>query len=215
MPPVVINVIAKAIFIAAILGIIRFRKIDKIFYPFIYLCWLAALAELLSHQTLYPKPYNVYVFNIYSIGEYTLITWLMLRWRVISLTAFRIILIGLSLAWITEFIIFGRITQGANYFNILYALVIVMMSVRCLGWRLMVERGNLIKSPYVIICSAFILYFTTAAIVAAFWMYGTYGSIDFVGAVVDFHYIVNLVANLTYAIAILCMPRKDPFTLPY
>lgn len=205
----------KSHFIAAILGIIRFRKIDKVFYPFIFLVWLAALTELLGELKLYPETANVYVFNIYSIGEYSLVSWLMLRWRVISRATFRVIMVGLSLAWFTEFVVFGRIHMGANYFNIIYALVIVMLSVRCLAWRLSVERGNLLRSPYVIISSAFILYFTVAAIVAAFWMYGNYGSTDFVRAVVVFHYIVNLVANLTYAIAILCMPRKDPFTLPY
>jgi len=211
----VVTIIATAICIAGVLGAIRYRKTDRIFYPFIYLCWLATVVELSGSLRLYPMSYTVYVFNIYSIAEYTLITWLMLRWRVISRPAFWLITGGLTLGWILEFLIFDRITHGASYFNIAYALVIVFMSVRCLGWRLMVERGNLLKSPYVIICSAFILYFTTAAIVVAFWLYGMYGSADFVNAVVLFHYIVNLVANLTYAIAILCMPRKDPFTLPY
>lgn len=206
---------ARAIFIAAIVGIIRFRKVDKVFHPFIFLCWLAAFTELLGELKIFPETVNGNVFNIYSVGEYSLITWLMLRWRVISLTAYRAIMIGLSLAWFTEFIVFDRMHMAANYFNIIYGLVIVMLSVRCLAWRISVERGSLIKSPYVIISSAFILYFTVAAIVAAFWMYGNYGSADFVRAVVVFHYIVNLVANLTYAIAILCMPRKDPFTLPY
>lgn len=215
MPNEVIRIIAIAIIIATIIGLIRYRRIDKVYYPFIYLCWLAATVEIITFFELVPPANIVYLHNTYSIGEYSLISWQMYRWRVISLRALRYILAGLSLAWFIEFVVFDRFNLGANYFNIIYAVVIMIMSIRCFGWRLMVERGSLLQSSYMIICSAFILYFTTAAIVSAFWMYGMYGSLEFVKAVVVFHYIVNLIANLAYAIAVLCMPRKEPFTLPY
>lgn len=206
---------AFSIALAAILGIFRYRKVDRVFHPFIYLCWVAFATEIITRIYFYPRALTAYSANVYSIAEFSLILWLMWRWRVIGRTAFWWINLILLLLWCTEFLLFDRFEAYASYFNIIYALVILLVSIKCLSWRLTAERGNLIRSPYLIICFSFIIYFSVATIVNAFWFYGYHGSLNFSKAVTYLHFFANSLCNINYAIAILCMPRKDPFILPY
>src|ERR1700755_3364731 len=71
---------AYSISIAAIVGLVRIRKIHQSYRPFIYICILALLNEVISMVFVYLFRNNNYNYNIYAIVEAMLYLWLFKGW---------------------------------------------------------------------------------------------------------------------------------------
>src|SRR5687768_17450000 len=68
-----------SILIAAVLGIIRFRVIEKSYYPFIYICWLALVVEIIAYL-MQKRNVSLLRSNIYVLLEALLFTWQCRKW---------------------------------------------------------------------------------------------------------------------------------------
>ena len=81
--------------------------------------------------------------------------------------------------------------------------------------QLMRERKSIYKNPIFIICMAFLVYYTFTVIVVVFWQYGLNVSMQFVMNITTILIYINLFTNLIFALAILWIPTKHRFSLPF
>lgn len=202
------------ILIPAIIAGIRFSKINKSYYPFVYCIWLGTFVELFSIFIILKGYSNAVISNIYVLIESILITWQFKCWKLFSPKKylFHFIVAIFSIFWILENLFISKVTNFCTYFRITYSFFIVIMSILFLNYLILTERRNLMKNSIFIITVSFIFYYTLQILVEAFWVYNVNDSYRI--SVYDISVITNFIANLLFALAIIWIPIKQRFTLP-
>jgi hypothetical protein len=201
--------------IGAIIGLVRFSKINQAYYPFVILLWIGLINESISYllgRLGFDSQLNN---NVYVLVESILITWQFKNWKVFKKSnwLFWIIVCSLLVYWVIEmFFIFG-ITKLEYNFRILYSFLVVLMSVNKMNDLIVRERRNILKNPIFLICIALILYFSLKVLVELFDLYGISVSYQFQVNVAYTQLYINLIANLIYALAVLWMPTKHRFSM--
>jgi hypothetical protein len=206
-----------SIAIAAIIGWIRYKKINPSYYPFIYCLWIGFLNELISY-TVTKAGYSTAINNnIYVLIESLIVTWQFKRWGLFQRhkSLHIILLILFCVLWFVENFYISKITHIRSEFRIVYSFTIVLMSISQLNAILIREKKTILKNPIALICLGFILFYTYKVLVESFWVYGLNNSKDFRNNVYLILAYINLIANLIYALAVLWMPTKHRFSLPF
>lgn len=198
-----------------VIGWIRFKKINPAFFPFVYLVTLGFLSELISYILIRLHYSNAVVYNIYSVAEALLIVWQFQRWKLIHfpMKILRVLLVGITVFWILENFFISTIHSFSSYFIISYSFLIVLLTIKTLTEVIVRERHHLLKNSIFLICLGFLLYFTYSIMIEAFWMYGLNRFPVFQNNIYYILVIINLIANLVYALAALWIPIKPKFIL--
>lgn len=215
------NVTLNALFsfsvsIAAVIGWVRFKNIHPTYYPFLLFIWIGFINEIISFLVIQNGHSNNLNNNLFCLLQAVLLTFQFKQWRLFepSNLFYYIISISFCLLWLLESFVFGSAHRFNSYFMIIHSFVIVLMSISTNNKIMVHESRNILKNSVFIICSSFIIYFTYAVLVEAFWLYGIYSSTEFQKLIIRILTYINLFTNLLYALAILWMPRKKIFTLP-
>ncbi len=206
-----------SIFIVGIIGIIRFKKINAIYYPFLFSIWIGCVTELIS-LILAENNIRSYVNNnIYIFIESILITFLFKNLGLFkaSKKVFYVLIISLILGWLVENIILGNITTFSVYFTIYSSFIIVLMSITIINRLLVKSRRKFFTNASFLLCIAFIIYFTFQVLVYSFWVYGVQSDSGFLLNIFSIMVYINLLTNLIYALAVLWMHKKQEFTLQF
>jgi hypothetical protein len=205
-----------SIIIAAVLGGIRYQKIDPVYRPFLFLIWLSLINEILSIVLAYTIRNNVVNNNIFTLLQSLLILWQFRNWK--SFQRYRrllMVLIVLVIAsWTIEISFVHTINDFTAYSLILHAFMVVLLSISMINVLLLREYRSLLKNPIFLICTGFILYFTMSILTEIFWQYGLNENKDFRLSIYRILQFINLFSNLIYALAVLWMPAKPRFILP-
>lgn len=206
-----------SIAIAAVIAIVRYRRIYPGFRPFLFVCWAALATEIVCYFLIYQGNYTFIPYGIYSVVESLLITWLFQQLGVFNRRPywFTLLIIFYLLAWLTEIIFFEGMNRNMTWFRLIHSFIIVLLSILLLSKELSVQRTFLLKSPVFLICTGFLLYYTFVVIAGVFELYGYGGSVAFRRQVQWIMIHANLIVNLIYAIAVLCMPHRLRYSLPY
>lgn len=205
-----------AIVYPAIMGIIKFKIARINFLPFLLFIWIGFLNELVSMLMTLSGRSNAVSSNIYILAEALLIIIQFRRWQIIhSKLIFRILIIVLLLAWISENLIISKINVFNSYFTIFYAFIIAMFSISSINKILSRTESKLIQNPVFIISIAFLVYFTFDVLIETFWIYGLNENAKFRISVYRIHTFINLFSNLMYGYAILWIRTRQKFSLPY
>ena len=216
MNSTLIVIFSFSIAIGAIIGWIRFQKINPAYYPFLYFIWIGFLNEIISYIITHKGYSSAINNNIYVLAESLLIAWQFKNWGLFQRPKYLFIAILFSFAffWIIEGFFVEGIKYAIPYFRIVYSFVIVLISINMLNKQLVRERKNILKNSIFLICIAFVIYFTYKVIIWSFWVYGLSLSKQFMknlSAIISY---INLLTNLTYTLAVLWMPTKHRFSLP-
>jgi len=218
MTPLLANILSLSICIAGIIAVARFDKISKIYQPFLYLvlvCCLYEIADSILLATGIGSKMNIYniIDNIYNLLLF-LLTLSFLKnfahFKRYELT-YGLAAISLSIVWVIEIFTSGQIYDTHIYFSIISSFVIVLLSINTINILIATINRRLIADPIFIICLAFIIKFTYNALVAVFWLYGLNKNRELLVAVVSIIFYISFIANILYAIAILMMPKKEPY----
>ena len=210
-----ISLFSFSLFIAGIIGIIKFRKMDKTYYPFLFLIEIGCINELLSYILIQNHYHNLLNNNIYALFESILILWFFKKLNVFknSRVIFLSILSLFIISWVLQMFQLKTLDDLYLYFRILYSIIIVFLSIYTINSILISESRSIVKNPAFIICTGFVIYFTYYAILNSFWLYGLTESIEFQKFISKIHAYINLFCNLIYAIAIIWIPRHRPSIL--
>ena len=208
--------LSLTICIPALIGLIRIKIINEVYFPFIIYIWVGAANEIYGTFDIYSKHSNIASSNIYILIESLLLVWQFNKWRLIGSQNKISILMGivLILFWITEIFFFFSITTYASYFTIFYSSIFTFISISSINKLIVTERKLLLKNPQFIICSAFIIYFTMVILAEIFWIYGVTQNETFALKVYSISIITNFISIILYTLAIIWMPIKHRFTLP-
>lgn len=211
-----INILLNhSIIIAALLGMIRFKSIASDFHPFLWLIWIGVVNETLSLVFIYSFGSNAVNSNIYVLIEYGLVLFQFYRWNREYLKVCRLLAIVGLLIWILDDCLLNNISENNSVFRIFYSVVIVLLSVMEVNRIIINERKMIMGNAIFIICVTFLVYYGCKAFVEVFNAFQMELSKQFNRSMFRILYAANLFSNIMYAISILCMPRKQEFTMPY
>jgi hypothetical protein len=199
--------------IAGVIGLVRFRKVDPAYHPFLFLVWAALFEELCSIGILYAGYSNVILYNAFSLAEALLLCWQFWRWKVYRNKMFYVGLqVVFVLFWAFEW--FGQPPAGfLSYFIVFYSFAVVLLSITCINQLLFRDMIPLFRNPVFLLCVCFILYYSFSALVEVFWMTGLQRSKVFRLHIHALLCYINLLTNLIFALAILWIPLRLRYIL--
>lgn len=221
MNPELSFALSLSILFAAAIGIIRFKQIDRSYYPFLYDIWLVVLVEVLVFSLAQMKAYSVLnsIINIFSIIDCILFIVLFYNWSLFRRNINTLyLLVGFFVtAWtIFTFFIHG-FTNNNWYFRLIYSFALIFFSVTYFNKLVVGERGNMIRNSRFLICLGLIIFYTFFTIVCATELsfFGSHVSREFRRSLQGINIFSNVFVNLLYALAVLWIPRKKAFTTAY
>jgi len=207
--------ISFSIALPAALALVKFPCIEINYYPFVFLIWIGLFNEALSVILVYTIRNNTVNSNIYVLLEFILILYQFYRWDSISLHKFYAFLgIGI-IVWFTDNTIINMLTEDNSLFRIFYSFIIVFLSINQMNKIIVYEKRSLLKNTIFLICIAFLAYYGFKAFTEVFMAFHLGFSDIFNRNVLIILYFVNLLSNILYAVAIVCIPTKQEFTLQY
>lgn len=201
--------------LGAIIGWVRIKKIDPVFFPF--LIWLAVsfLNELCSYYITKSGYSNIINYNIFLLFEVLVINWQFWKWKLYEKQ--KKLYLGvqsvIAAGWIVEVIIKGGLHQFNSYFIIISSALIVVLSINMLNKIMFKEPSFLLTNSIFLVCIGLVIYFTYSILVETFWQYGLYRSRDFRVSVYEILTYINLITNLIFGIAAIWIPMKPRYIL--
>lgn len=208
-------VLNHSIIIAALIGAIRLKHIVSEFYPFIAIIWLGLLNESVSLVVIYNSGSNMLNSNVFVLLEYGLILYQFYKWNGHnSWKYFSLACLGVAI-WVADNFFINTLTENNSIFRVFYSFIIVFFSIDQVNKIIVFEKGVLLKNAMFIICITFLFYYGCKAYVESFNIFHEVLSNQLLQIFWKMLYFVNLIANLLYAVAILCIPVRPKFTLPY
>lgn len=185
-------------------AIIRFKQLDRLFYPYVFLVFLMFINELTAWIILRTIGHEMeYSYNVFFLIESIVITYQFKRWGLFK-TKDRFFYLAISsyfLVWLVE----SYHTRLGNYLNsyfiIFYSLIVVLMSLRLIYELRNKKFDAIVIDPVFIICSSFLLFFAYTIITEAVSIYDRM-SADFRWKVINILNIVYIISNIGHSIAI-------------
>ena len=213
--------LSLSIIFAVIIGIVRYRKINASYYPFIYNVFLVLLIEVIAlilMKSGNPKAFTS-MLNIFSLIDFALFTWLFHNWGLFNRRkdVFIAILVIFTIAWAALTPFLNGLTHPNFYFRILYSFALIFFSVNTFNKVVVHERGNIFRNPKFLICLGIIIFYTFFVMVCVTNVSVVRQSVTklFRAHLQEINVYSNLLVNLLYAVAILWIPRKQNFTTPF
>jgi hypothetical protein len=213
MSDTTIFILSLSIGFAAIIGIIRYRKIDSSYHPFIYYACLALFIEMVNYVLIEKEMYKTLVVlrNVYGFVEFFLLTWLFHNWGLFKRKkiTFIYIIVFFFLLWFTTLFIKGY-AKVNYYFFIIYSFVIISFSISAFNKMVVNDRKNIFTNARFWICIGIIIFFTYFILIntAQLTSFKKVVSKSYINNLFSINIYANLLVNLLYAIAVIWMPRK-------
>jgi hypothetical protein len=211
-----INILLNhSIVIAAVIAITRFKAIIKSFYPFILFIWLGCINETLSLILIYTTRNNTINSNIYVLLEYGIILFQFYKWNDSPLRKYLFFFLTGIAVWCADNLIINAVNENNSIFRIFYYFVIAFFNVNQINKIIVYERRSLVSNAQFLICITFLGYYSFKSFVEVSNAFHLALSNLFYRELWMILYFVNFLSNIMYAIAILCIPKKQEFSLPY
>jgi hypothetical protein len=206
-----------SIVIALVIGIVRFKKIAVIFYPFVYVIGLGFVNHLLNIFMVSYFRTNAVNGNIYVLLEVSLYQWLFVNWGLFKKRNLFPLMITVTLifSWLVDNLMIHSLQTPNAGFRILSSLLVVILSVEQIVRLLPNAKGNILYNAFFIICTGLILHFSFKACVEVFFLIQKDVPITLQVTIYSVLIYVNCFVNLLFAWAMICIPRKQQYLLLY
>lgn len=200
--------------IGAIIGWVKIKKIDPAFFPFLILLLTGFVHEVISWVIVHEGYSNAASYNCFTLLESILITWQFYKWGLFErMQRYYLLQLSFTVSWFGELWSRQNIHVFFSYFIVLYATVIVLMSIRLLGRVMFREPGNILLQTEFLVCMGLTLYFTYTILIEVFWLYGLNKSVAFRLGIYEVFGYINLFTNLVFAFAAIWIPLKRRYIL--
>ena len=208
-------VFSLAIGISAVAGLAKMHRVEKGYLPFLLLLFVGFINEVVSIYFALRYHNNTVNYNIYLLLEAMLIAWQFQAWKLFQRRPG--IYFGLQLtiliAWCTESFFIEDLFSFNRYCLILFAFIIVVLSIYQIAYMIFFETNNLLQHSKFIICVAFVVFFCGQIITESIGLYGLHLSKDFRTHVQTLFEYVNLFSNLLFILAVIWMPTRPRYIL--
>jgi hypothetical protein len=205
-----------SIALAAIIGLIRFRKIHRAYQPFIFITIAALLNEICSSLLIHFHKSNAASTNILSLFECLLWLWQFRRWNGFKQGSreYPLLVAIVISTWAFENIVLGKLFTFSSVFAIAYSFCLVFLSINQVNLLIVQEKRNLLNNPKFLICTGAIIFYTYRILVECFYLLDMGESDKFLTNIFSILVFVNLFVNLLFALATLWIPTRQRFSLP-
>jgi hypothetical protein len=211
-------ILSLSIGIAVIIGIVRFRRIDPSYYPFIYNIIVALLVEILNRiltETGHTVAF-IFVLNVFSYIDFFLFLWLFHNWGLFNRKKSAFITIAgiFFLIWLFEGVLVTGFVELNLYFFMLYAFALIFFSVNTFNKAVVHERSSIFRNAKFWICLGIIIFypFFIVTVTTGISLFRNNVSVQFRRDLQAISVFSNLLVNLLYAVAVIWIPRKKNFT---
>lgn len=188
---------------------------DNIFRPFIGLLWLGLLNEILSFFLSFTIKSNMMNSNIYVLLEYALIIYQFRRWDNLTAGAGAFFVAAGLAVWVADNFFINSIHSRSSISRIGYSFIIILFSINEINRLIVFERRSLLKNPVFLICFTFLVYYSYKAFAEVFIAFNLSLSREVYAHIALTVTVINFISNILYTIAVLCIPPKLEFTMPY
>jgi hypothetical protein len=203
---------------AVIIGIVRFRRIDSAYYPFIYNIIVALLVEILNRILTvrgHPSAF-VFVLNVFSYIDFFLFLWLFHNWGLFHRKKSTFIITAgiFFLIWLLEGVLKTGFVKLNLYFFMLYAFALIFFSVSTFNKVVVHERSSIFRNPKFWICLGIIIFypFFILTVTTGISLFRNNVSVQFRRDLQAISVFSNFLVNILYAVAVIWIPRKKNFT---
>src|SRR6476659_6418242 len=123
--------LSEFVFIPLVVALIRYRKIDPSFRPFILLLALGFINQLLGYILILLYHTNVVTFNVFQLVECLLILYQFKRWGFLKTrpALLNLLFVASLIFWLVQNIVLGKLQELSPYFRIYYAFMLVLIIV--------------------------------------------------------------------------------------
>lgn len=204
-----------SIAVPAFLFLFKLRFVGRYYLPFLLFIWLGLINGMLSYAFIVKMQTNLVNSNIYILAEYLILLVQFAVWNRKPGKQYVLFALAGLVIWMADNVFLNDITDNNSIFRCYFSMVIVLFSLDQFNKIVIYERSPLPKNPVFLICTAFILFSASKAFLESFNLFHAGLSDLFFQKLFFIMSVINLMANLLYTYAILCIPRKREFTLPY
>ena len=206
-----------SIIIAVIIGLIRLPTLDRSYQPFFLIVIASFVNETISSILIRQHNSNAPAVNIFGLFDAILWSWQFRSWNMHYKwnTVRYATTIALIIMWITENIMFRKIFSFSLGYPIALSVFVIIFSTIQLSRAMAQEKEHLFMEPKFLICFGALLFYTFRVLVECLFFQGDYKSVVFFGNVFNILLVVNLIVNLLFALAVLWIPEKQKFSVPY
>jgi hypothetical protein len=142
-----------------LIGIIRWKKIDATYKPFIVLLGLGLINETISYVLIKLIKTNVIPFNIFQIVECLVLLYQFRMWSFFRRDYYFYVAGGAFIAfWVVQNVVYGGLTSFIPYFRVFYAFTIVLIILNRIIY-VANENTNVFRNAKFIISTGLIIFF--------------------------------------------------------
>ena len=201
-----------SILFAAVIGLIRYRFINRSYQPFLWYIFLSLFNELLVGLFLSPerlKMVQVADWNIFNLFECLIF---LLQFYCCQLFSrlkemFFVLMSILVVIWIGENFFVSTINSFNYVFLISYSFVFALLSIYTINSIVVKHNRSLFRNPMFIICVGLVIYYIYTIIVFTLLLVGTEKTV--LREVFNIKVFVNAFVNLLFAVAVCFIPRRS------
>jgi len=196
----------------AIVGIIRYRKMERSYFPFLIYIIISLLNELLVKFAL--KSFNArnLDWQLFNLFEAVILVTQFYYWRVFSRfkQGFIIVLTILIGVWFIENLVISSIYEFNPVFLIGKPFILVLLSVQTINHIIVNQnRSPLSRNAMFIICVALVIYFIYNIFVYTLQAKGiSKTDKNLMTKVFEIMVYVNAFTNLLYGLAMCFIPER-------
>lgn len=194
---------------AAVPGLIRFRKVEKTYQPFLIIVCLGFINHCLSVVLIYYFNSNSINGNIFVLTESLLYIWQFSSWRLFKKRKTAIILaLILLLVWIIDNLVWHNLHEINSGFRIFSSFMMVFLAIDQLTSLITKAKVNLLKNAVFIICSGMLIYFSYKAFIDVFFLIELRPNMKLEIPIYKILVGINFFVNFLFAWAVLWIPKK-------
>ncbi|WP_462221865.1 hypothetical protein [Ferruginibacter sp.] len=214
----VLFILSLTIAVTVIIGVIRYKSIDKSYYPFFYLAFISLLVEIANFVLTKYKMYSTIsaMINVFDYLEFFFYTWLFHLWGLFNYKKkIYLFIIGIFfICWLVLTFFADGFTKTGVYFPVLYTIALLFFAVTAFNKFVIPDRQAIFKNPKLWILLGVIIFFTFYLLIASTYL-SVFGKNTSSGLRRNLQGIIsysNLIVNLMFATAALWIPKKKNFT---
>lgn len=204
-----------SVLIPAVAILLKKRSDVYSVWPFFAYIYIGLANDLFGYWRVLRQQGNMVSANVYTLLAFILLVIQFSMWSRKPILRFWVIISAGIVVWFVDNIALHSLKDNNSLFRMFYAISIVLLSMDLINRLIAFERNPLLTNPVFMICIGFILFFGCKAFLEAFNIVDAGFSSFFYKRLFFILSIINGLSNLLYAYAILCIPRKREFTLPY
>jgi hypothetical protein len=214
MSNTLIRIFSFACLLPLLIGLIRYKKIDKKYHPFIYVMLADFTIELLLlifNKSLFPKSYNNVAFHIYFL----LYFYFSLQFcytnkfisKKITTTLLAIALpVMLFNDWFNNWVM-----MFPYYFLSFMSAVMLFMYINILSKQVLAVNSKLRNNFWFWVSSFSILYHAFTLLIFGLYFFSLFNTPNG-RSILEIHHYVNALSYIAFAFAILIIPAKNNFS---